>query len=84
MSDKMPRRRVVFELKLGADSVADLSIALARLAEDVGTEWSEDAVPPNGAAGGWASGYSYTASVDPSVTHESYFDAVKARKEGAA
>lgn len=74
----LPRRRIVLELKLGADSIDELALALECFAQVIGTEWREDAIPPNGCSGGSSSGFSYTTSFDPAMTHDRYVQELRA------
>lgn len=62
-----PRRRVMFELKIGADSVKDLIRSLEQLIFDIA-----NGAPPQSVSGSPHSGYNYTYSEDETITHESY------------
>jgi hypothetical protein len=68
---KPPRRRVIVEIKIGADSEYDAYLALRELlfaAQDRGN------VIAGQVTGGPRFGYSVNVDEDQSVTHISYFD----------
>ncbi len=73
------RRRWVLEIKLGADTYEDLTASLVELANDL------DRRPPapiNIVSGSPSAGYIATGDEEPTVTHESYFEAVERWKAG--
>lgn len=67
-----PRRRIVMRLEIGADSWEELEIALANAATSV----AMGQMRSTGASGGVASGSSWEADEDETITHESYFAAI--------
>lgn len=74
MSEPNIRRSVVFEVKIGADSPEELARALDTIARQARIEGFGNG---NGASGGFGSGWTYTYSHDPSITHDSYFEAIE-------
>lgn len=69
----LPRRRCVLTLKLGADTRERLIEELEGIARDIrrANLWGECAM------GGHSAGYSLNVSEDETVTHDSYFEALK-------
>lgn len=78
MSTENPRRRIKITLTLGADSWDEAVRALHgiehRLAEAQDREEPKIAVT----SGGYGSGYHLEADEDPTIDHDSYFEAVEA------
>lgn len=73
--EKGPRRRVVAEIKVGADSWEDLRHELVHLATEIArhgnlSKWS--------VSGGYSCGHVITTSEDESVTHDSWAEANEA------
>lgn len=69
MSEKnLPRRRIVIELKLGADTLDEAIQVLDQVAFRL-----HEGFPIECVSGGPGSGYSLSGSDDPAITHESYF-----------
>ena len=69
----IPRRRFLLELKLGADTRADLVRELEELAREISSEQCMGRC----LSGGCAAGYTLELTEDPTVTHDSYFEAIK-------
>jgi len=65
-----PRRRVEVEIKIGADSIADLVRALEQISFDV------DRGSRSVVSGGPNAGWHYRVDEDQTITHASYFEAV--------
>lgn len=76
MSEKLPRRRVTCEIRIGADDFETLIHAVKEILGDLHEGMSGTYV-----TGGSTSGYSVTVDEDPSITHDSYFDALEKLKE---
>lgn len=70
-----PRRRVVCNLKIQADSIKDLTSALRCLETDIhmGTR--------NCVSGGYSSGHILEIDEDESITHDSWFESLEAHLE---
>lgn len=64
-----PRRRVMLTLKLDADSWGDMADRLRSLARDIDIEGG---MGKEGLSAGFNASYTYEASEDPSVTHDSW------------
>lgn len=64
-----PRRAVTIDLRMGADTKADLVASLYRLAEMIDRG---DIRGPSGCSGGCTSGYSYEFTVADHPTHDEY------------
>src|SRR5579875_3498626 len=77
MSATPPRRRHVFKLEIGADSVRHIADLLETLADEIDREQ----LPLTGSVTSLARGYSWSHSIDPSITHESYERALFAWRE---
>jgi hypothetical protein len=68
-----PRRAHELIVKVGADTADDLCYALNQMAIDLGRgEMTQ------GCSGSPSVGYTYSYSHDPSITHDSYFQAIDA------
>jgi hypothetical protein len=63
-----PRRRVICELKIGADSLDELIIALEGIARRI----SMDDLSTSGFSAGYHSSYNYRLDEDESITEESW------------
>jgi hypothetical protein len=76
---RLPRRRVLLELKIGADSRERLLDELADIERRLRMEtlWGECVM------GGWGSGWTLKVDEDPTITHESYFAAINADSANA-
>jgi hypothetical protein len=70
-----PRRRVVCNLKIQADSIKDLTSALRCLETDIYTGTR------NCVSGGYSSGYILEIDEDESITHDSWFETLEAHLE---
>ena len=71
MSEK-PRRRIEVDIRIGADSWDAVRRALDSIAFDIATQEEGGRDITSGAPD---SGYTLTATEDPSITHDSYFEA---------
>jgi hypothetical protein len=69
MSEELPQRAFVLELKVGADTRDDLIGVLRQLEYEIGADKLTE-----GVSGGYSSGYSYKLTVDESMTHDRYTD----------
>ena len=69
------RRRVQCELKIEADSMADLVEAL----DDISARIGMGDLAPSGFSAGYNSSYRYRLNEDESITHDSYWAAIKER-----
>lgn len=83
-----PRRRVLLTLKLDADSWKDMADRLRCLARDIDIEGGMGTA---GLSAGYSASYTYEASEDPTITHDSwaaaldvYLEALHARERIAA
>lgn len=76
-----PRRRVVIELKLGADSWEDAADALHDLARQFDMGERRDCTVLQ--TGGARFGYTCLLNEDPFITHDSYFEAIKGARPHA-
>lgn len=72
-----PRRRVMVELRLGADSWDEVAAALEQIAREV----SIGQMRAHVSSGSPTSSYAWLASEDERVTHDSYFEALDAYLE---
>lgn len=66
---KTPRRRVVADIKIQADSWEELQHHLNGLATDIAMY---GCLSSNSISGGCSSGHIITTNEDPSITHESW------------
>lgn len=71
MADR-PRRRIEVEIRIGADSWDAVRRTLKSIAFDVATQ---EAGGRNITSGCTGSSYTLTATEDPNITHDSYFEA---------
>jgi hypothetical protein len=70
------RRRVQCELKIEADSMA----ALVETIDDISRRIGMDDLSPSGFSAGYNSSYRYRLDEDESITHDSYFAAIRERE----
>lgn len=75
MNIKNLRRRVEIEIKVGGDTWDD-ALSLLREYANEAVEGGRESVTGGPSAGGY-----YKASEDKSITHESYFEQIKSRKD---
>lgn len=68
-----PRRRLEFELHIGADNMEELKAAL----RDIETQAAIGELSASCVSGGVGSGWRYSLSEDKSITHESYMAVLK-------
>ncbi len=81
MSGDAPRRRVVLDLKMEADSWADLQSGLEGLVHSLNRHGELSAAC---VSGGSSSGHYFTTNEDKSITHESWRVALDAHLERLA
>lgn len=74
--DEKPRRRWLLTLRLGADDLPEMIHAL----EQIALEMRMGHLAGNSCSGGYGAGYTMKVTEDPTVTHDSYFAEINARK----
>ena len=72
----LPRRRFVLEAKIGADDIIELERALDEIAQRV-----HAGLPCVCTTGGPVAGWHVEVSEDPTITHDSYFEAIQKLRE---
>ena len=77
--DKLPHRRYTIKLDIGLDSLDDLATILDGIAYSIVGEGSRSST-----SGSPNCGYHLDVFEDPEMTHERYFEAIKAWKESRA